>query len=106
DRDAAEVQGDRGGALLLDPRDVVDADAPVGQQLLGTQRLDLAHRPDQGRLARAEATGHEDLESDGRLGPPLVRLTVPVAHASPPRTRRHWVAGPTAAVPAPRSDRG
>lgn len=64
-RDTAEVHGHRGGVLALHAADVVDRPSGLGQQLLGAQRPDLTDRADEGRLAHAEAAGHQDLERDG-----------------------------------------
>ena len=52
--------------LRLHPGQVVDADARVGQVLLGAQRPDLADRADQGGLADPEAAGDQDLDRGGQ----------------------------------------
>ena len=43
-------------------RDVVDLVAGLGDERLGLERLDLGDRVDEGRLADAEAAGHDDLD--------------------------------------------
>ncbi len=63
--DPAEVHGDRRGRLVRQHRQVVDRYGRLGHQRLGAQRLDLADRSDQGRLADAEAAGDDDLDREG-----------------------------------------
>src|SRR6516225_10023161 len=64
DRDAAEVQGDRGRGLALDPVEDVHVRTWLTQRFLGAQRADLAHRADQRRLAGAEAARYQELDGD------------------------------------------
>jgi hypothetical protein len=68
DADPAEVHGHGGRVLLLDPADVVHADADLGHRLLGRQGSDLADRADQGRLADPEAADDDDLDGGGGRG--------------------------------------
>ncbi|GAA3450483.1 hypothetical protein GCM10018962_23160 [Dactylosporangium matsuzakiense] len=67
DADPAEVHGHGRRRLALDPVDVVDADAGVGEHLLRLQRSDLAHRADERGLADAEPTRDEDLHREGNV---------------------------------------
>ena len=58
---ASEVHGHGGGRLGGHRGEIVDTLRLVGDEGLGTQRLDLGDRADQRRLAHAETTGDHDL---------------------------------------------
>jgi hypothetical protein len=67
DVDAAEVHGHGGGRLGLHAGERVHRATGLAQPLLGAQRADLADRPDQGGLARAETARDQDLQRHYRV---------------------------------------
>src|SRR5262245_40850626 len=70
DRDPAEVQRHGRGGLLLDPRQIVNTGAGLGDDLLGAQWRDLADRADHRRLSDPETTGDQYFYRGGFDGVP------------------------------------
>jgi hypothetical protein len=77
----AEVHRDGRCGLPLDAGYVVGPHPAFGQRFFGTQRPDLAHRPDQRRLANPETASEQDLY---RTMTARTHVRVPVGHSAPP----------------------